>query len=195
MQTNGTESKWKEAVEGLLGVTLNKFFPKKFGGDVLSEILCEPLQVCNFNEILFKGYATSWLAVTGQLIPSSKDRIKPKLRGSADALAQSCTGMGNNTCGVRWYPRKWDGTVGMEQEISASGCFSANLLIDKGSGPVTDFTGGDSESDPNAGQDSSNQDQSVLKPITTGDKAGAGILTALFIPGWVALMAWMILGG
>lgn len=156
---------------------------------------CEPLQVCNFNEILFKGYVTSWLALTGQLMPSLKDRILPKLKGSAQALAESCSGMGNNTCGVRWYPRKWDGTVGMEQEISASDCFSANILLHKGESPVSRFTGGNSTSDPNAGQGGPGENQDVLKPITTGDKAGAGILTALFIPGWVGLMAWMILGG
>lgn len=83
----------------------------------------------------------------------------------------------------------------MEEEISATGGFGAPILVDMGSAPVTTFTGGNSTSDPNAGQGGNNNNQNTLKPITTGDKAGAGILTALFVPGWVALLAWMILGG
>ena len=135
------------------------------------------------------------MALTAQLVPETKDRIKPKLLGSAEALGKSCTGMGNNTCGVRWHGGKWDGWNGMEEEISATGGFGAPILVDMGSAPVTTFTGGNSTSDPNAGQGGNNNNQNTLKPITTGDKAGAGILTALFVPGWVALLAWMILGG
>lgn len=151
--------------------------------------------VCDNNQILFKGYVTSWMALTGLLLPEAHDKIKPNLKGSAISLAESCDGMGNNTCGVRWWPEKWDGWNGMEEEISATCGFSSNLLLQNGKSPVTTFTGGNSTSNPNAGSGGENMDGDLLEPITTGDKAGAGILTALFIPGWVALMAWMVLGG
>jgi mannan endo-1,6-alpha-mannosidase len=152
--------------------------------------------ICDNNQILFKGYVSSWLALTGLLLPKEHDKIKPKLKGSAISLAESCDGMGNNTCGVRWWPKQWDGWNGMEEMISAACGFSSNLLLQKGKSPVTTFTGGNSTSNPNAGSGGGgNRDGSTLEPITTGDKAGAGILTAFFIPGWVALMAWMVLGG
>lgn len=126
------------------------------------------------------------------MLPETKDRIVPKLMGSAEALAQSCTGMGNNTCGVRWYSKKWDGWNGMEEDISAACGFSAPLLLDNGKQPVSWFTGGNSTSNPAAGE----EDDRVngLKPITAGDKAGAGIVTAFFVSAWVGLVAWMILG-
>lgn len=82
----------------------------------------------------------------------------------------------------------------MEQEISATNVFLANMInFDTGTfGPVTSKTGGNSTSDPNAGE--GKNDQPKEKPITTGDKAGAGILTLIFVFGWAGAMAWMMLG-
>jgi mannan endo-1,6-alpha-mannosidase len=45
----------------------------------------------------------------------------------------------------------------------------------------------------NAGKASINQDPG-LAPITTGDRAGAGILTALLIAAWLGIVVWMFLG-
>ena len=83
----------------------------------------------------------------------------------------------------------------MEQEISAANVFLANLMYFGGSsGPVTSDTGGSSTSDPNAGTESGNSDKKPAKPITTGDKAGAGILTAIFVAGWAGSMVWLLTG-
>jgi mannan endo-1,6-alpha-mannosidase len=153
--------------------------------------------VCNFNEILFKGLTSSWLAFTALLVPETAQLITPKLASSAEAAAKSCTGNGNSSCGITWYQNKWDGTTGMEQEISVTNVFLANMInFDTGTfAPVTSKTGGNSSSDPNAGTENGEDDDDVReKPITTGDKAGAGILTALFVAGWAASMAWMMLG-
>lgn len=84
----------------------------------------------------------------------------------------------------------------MEEQISASNVLLSNLIIESNDkGPVTSDTGGDSKSDPNAGEggggDNSGQ---KLKKITTGDKAGAGILTALFVGVCVGMVAFMITG-
>ena len=107
--------------------------------------------------------------------------------------------MNNNTCGVRWYQHKWDGWNGMEEQIIAADVFLSNLIIDstdKSKGPVTANTGGDSKADPNAGQSSGGGNSGThFKKITTGDKAGAGILTALFFGVWAGMVAFMIIGG
>ncbi|KAJ5145534.1 Six-hairpin glycosidase [Penicillium bovifimosum] len=190
--TNGDE-KWKTPVDGLLQKTLKTFFPK----GIFEDITCEPTKKCNFNEILFKGLTSSWLAFTTLLVPETAALIKPKLASSAEAAAKSCTGNGNSSCGITWYQNKWDGTTGMEQEISATNVFLANMInFDTGTfAPVTAKTGGNSTSDPNAGSGNGKDgDDAREKPITTGDKAGAGILTLLFVAGWAAAMAWMVIG-
>lgn len=130
------------------------------------------------------------------LVPETADQIKPKLQASAQAAAQGCTGNNNQTCGIKWYTDKWDGTTGMEQEISATNVFLANLVPFGGiDGPVTSNTGGDSKSDPNAGSGSGgDSDKNKTKPITNGDKAGAGILTTIFVVGWAGSMVWLLMG-
>lgn len=181
-------------VDGLLAKAFSEFFPAKYGSNTISEILCEPQELCNFNEILFKGYFQSWIALVALLIPEESAQIMPKLQGSAESLAATCVGMGNDTCGVRWWGGKWDGWNGMETEISAANGFSSVLLLEKGQVPLTTFTGGNSTSDPSAGTGSVFGQIEHMSPITTGDKAGAGVLTAVFVAGWVALMVWMLLG-
>lgn len=82
----------------------------------------------------------------------------------------------------------------MEEQISASQVFSANLLkYGNGVGPVTAKTGGDSKSNPNAGEGTTDS-KPTYKPITGGDKAGASILTIGFVGGWIGIMAFMVLG-
>ncbi|KAF7180032.1 hypothetical protein CNMCM7691_009085 [Aspergillus felis] len=193
--TNGTNTKWATAVDGLLNSTLDLFFPTSYGGNIMSEVLCEPNEVCNDNEILFKGLVTSWLAFTALLVPSTYDRILPKLQGSAAAAAATCTGNGNNSCGVRWYTSKWDGWTGMEEQISVTDVLSVNLITTKHTGPVTSTTGGNSTSDPTAGSGDKSAVTTPTSKITTGDKAGASILTIGFAVGWVGLIAFMVIGG
>ena len=85
----------------------------------------------------------------------------------------------------------------MEEEISASNVFSVNLMKwadARDVAPVTSTTGGDSTSDPNAGKDESSGQNNKQKPITNGDKAGAGILTVLLTSGWVAVLVFMFVG-
>lgn len=170
------------------------FFPESNGG-IFEEVTCEPREICNDNEILFKGLVSSWLSFTALLVPSTYNTILPKLQTSATAAALSCTGNNNNTCGVRWYQSKWDGWTGMEEEISATNIFVANLIPFINRAPVTSITGGNSTSNPTAGLGGPNPGQEQLAQITTGDRAGAGIVTALFVIGWISLIGWTILGG
>ena len=57
--------------------------------------------------------------------------------------------------------------------------------------PATGNTGGTSKGDPNAGLKQGEQTK-PLPPITTADKAGAGILTFLLCAATVALPVWII---
>lgn len=191
-QTNGS-SYWLGAVDGLVNQTFDKFFPDSNGG-IFEEVTCEPSEVCNNNEILFKGLVSSWLSFTAILVPSTFSTILPKLQTSAEAAAKSCTGHNNNTCGVRWYKSEYDGWIGMEEQISATDVFVANLINFNRSGPVTSTTGGNSTSNLNAGENDTTS-STTQSSITTADQAGAGILTVIFVVGWVGLMSWAVLGG
>jgi mannan endo-1,6-alpha-mannosidase len=59
--------------------------------------------------------------------------------------------------------------------------------------PLTKTTGGNSVSDPSAGTESPNTQQPgvATKPITTTDRAGAGILTLLIIVGVISGAWWI----
>ncbi|KKK15427.1 hypothetical protein AOCH_001148 [Aspergillus ochraceoroseus] len=172
---NYTEkARWKTAVDGLLNALFDGFFPEKYGGNIIRE-LCEPDESCNDNEILFRGLTTGWLGFTALLVPS--------------------TGMSNNTCGVRWYQSKWDGEVGMEEQIIATDVLSSVLIMEDGAeAPVTATTGGNSTSDPSSGTKDKSETKTTLRTITTGDKAGAAILTIVFAFSWAGMIAWLIMG-
>lgn len=70
----------------------------------------------------------------------------------------------------------------MENAISGSQIMSAIMLnfLGSSSKPVSTATGGNGTSDPNAGT-SGTSGPAVLAPITTADRAGAGILAVLFV--------------
>ena len=58
--------------------------------------------------------------------------------------------------------------------------------------PLTKGTGGNSVSNPEAGTESPNtQPGATVKPITTSDRAGAGILTFLIIVGVIGGAWWI----
>ena len=174
--------------------TFDHFSPESNGG-ILEEVVCEPSESCNDNEILFKGLVSSWLSFTALLVPSTYSTILPKLQTSAKAAALSCTGHNNNTCGVRWYQSNYDGWIGMEEEISATNIFVANLIQFQTTAPVTSTTGGNSTINPTQGLNATTSSTTKQTAITTGDKAGAGILTVVFIAGWVGLISFTVLGG
>ncbi|CAI7616258.1 hypothetical protein N7533_012843 [Penicillium manginii] len=195
--TNGTESKWKEGVEGLLG-TSEQFYPTKgFGkddGSILVEITCEAIEKCDRNQRTFKAYFASWLAWLTLIVPGTSDQIMPKLQTSAVAATKTCVKNGH-LCGIQWYMQASDGTDGLEQQLAVLGVLNANLVPLKNAAPFSSDNGGTSKSNPNAGTNSSSTNTVIQKPITTGDRAGAGILTVIFVTGWVVAVTWIIRGG
>jgi mannan endo-1,6-alpha-mannosidase len=195
LQTNGS-SQWKERLDGLLKPTFQIFFPSQYGNNVMSEISCESASNCDRNSICFKGFLSTWLAFTAILAPYTMGEILPKLQASAQAAAKQCSGGSDGEhCGIRWYQTTWDGTNGLEQQMAALGVFSANMIAFMNTQPLTSTTGGTSKSDPNAGLtgNSPTTPGEQLTPITTADRAGAGIITAIFLTGWVGMVSWMVL--
>lgn len=186
--TDAAQAKWEERINGLLNSTARIFFQNQ----VMYEVACEPSGNCNVDQQSFKAYLSRWLAATTKVAPWTHDTIMPLLQKSAQAAALSCTG-GNDgvTCGTKWTTGNWDGAYGVGQQMNALEVIQSNL-IDKVGGPVGNKTGGTSVGNPAAGTGGDSNPTEPQSIITTGDRAGAGILTALVLIGLVGGAWWMI---
>jgi len=163
------------------------------------EIACEPQGTCNNDQPSFKAYLARWMAATMQLADFSTDYISTKLQASGKGAAAQCSGgTDGNTCGRTWSSPTYDGKAGVGEEMSALSVIQANL-ISKVAAPVTQAKGGTSKGDASAGSQGDNPGSSQLPSydtsvITTGDKAGAGILTAVVLGSLLGCVWWICLG-
>lgn len=161
-----------------------------FVNGTLYEPSCEA-GVCSTDMLSFKGYVHRWLAVVTQVAPFTKDRIMKLLRSSAELAVKQCTGGANGRqCGFHWTTGVYDGKTGAGQQMNVLGALSS-LLVDNAKAPVTNSTGGTSIGDPNAGATSPSLPEAA--PITTGDRAGAGIVTALVLGSISVGALWLAL--
>ncbi|KAI0012629.1 glycoside hydrolase family 76 protein [Xylariaceae sp. FL0662B] len=183
------DQKWEQRINALLDATLKVFFPK----DIAFEIACEEHMTCTTDMLSFKGYDHRWMATMTQIAPFTGDKVLPILQKSAQAAINQCTGGDNQrTCGFGWASGAFDGSVGAGQTMNVLGAVSS-LLIGKAKAPVTNSTGGTSAGNPDAGAGSDSLSNQPT-PITTGDRAGAGILTALVLAMAVGTFGWMSTG-
>ena len=177
-------------MDGLLGATLKTFFPQKFGGNILSEVACEPIMTCDRNQLGFKGYLAMWLAFTAILVPKTAEQIIPRLQGTVVAVGKQCSGKSENLCGSRWYQPNWDGIEGLEVQMAALGAVTSNLMVMESQSPNTIDTNPDAkEHQIDSGDD---EDPNKLDPINTGDRAGAWILTIIMVIAIGGAVGWLI---
>ncbi|KAI0106551.1 glycoside hydrolase family 76 protein [Hypoxylon sp. NC0597] len=183
------DSKWESRVNGLLDATLRDFFKN----DVAYEIACEEHMTCTTDMLSFKGYLHRWMTTMTQIAPFTSQKVLPVLQKSAQAAVNQCTGPPDGTtCGFEWSSGTFDNSVGAGQTMNVLGAVSS-LLVGNAKPPVTNATGGTSAGDPNAGS-GSDSFTNTPAPITSGDRAGAGILTAIVLASAAGTFAWMSLG-
>ncbi|OTB01151.1 glycoside hydrolase family 76 protein [Hypoxylon sp. CI-4A] len=186
--TNG-DSKWETRLNGLVDATIRDFFRN----DVAYETACEETMTCTTDMLSFKGYLHRWMTTMTQIAPFTSAKVLPVLQKSAQAAVNQCTGGSDGkTCGFQWTSGTFDNSVGAGQTMNVLGAVSS-LLIGSAKPPVTNATGGTSAGDFNAGS-TSDSFGNTPAPITTGDRAGAGILTALVLASAAGMFAWMSLG-
>lgn len=78
------------------------------------EASCEPFSTCNHDQYSFKAYLARWLSKSAVVYPSITDSIAQRLRASALAAAQSCSGPTvTQSCGQKWYTGGYDGSFGV----------------------------------------------------------------------------------
>lgn len=208
----GGEAVWARRVDGLLGSMLRSFFVPPFGDDesdkrIAFEPACEgggsnvPADGCTGDMLAFKGFSARWMAATAQLCPWTRDTIMPVLRASAEAAVRQCIGEANGRmCGMHWSSSRYDGTVGVGQEMNVLSALMVLLgdepadsyggrgdwqgevgnAVQPPRAPLTHDTGGTSEGDPNAGQNLKSSDVE-FEPITDGDKQLAAVITSAVI--------------
>jgi mannan endo-1,6-alpha-mannosidase len=141
----------------------------------------------------FKGYVHRWLATATQIAPYTRDTILPVLASSTRAAVNQCVGgASGRVCGFNWASGQYDGTEGAGQQMNVLSAVSS-LLIGKARAPVTNLTGGTSIGDPNAGSKSDDFLRHDI-PVTTADRAGAGILTVLILASALGAFGWMSTG-
>ena len=161
---------------------------------VMSEIACEPHGTCDTDMLSYKAYLSRWMAHSIKYAPFIHDLVMPKLRTSAIAAAQQCSGGSNGQmCGSKWTQgTQWDGTQGVGQQMSALEVIQANL-IENTSAPVTNSTGGTSQGNPSGGNSGSASADPAqpTSPIETKDRVGAGILTTLVCMCIIGGVWWM----
>jgi mannan endo-1,6-alpha-mannosidase len=191
--TNGTDV-WEERVSGLLGAISTTFFQD----GVMWEPPCEST-TCDTDQEAFKGHLARWMAGTAKLASFTYTTIMALLKTSAAAAASQCdgspsTGFKGTTgtaCGFSWLDgTTYDGLTGVGEQLNAMSVIMT-LLIDQAPAPYTSATGGSSVGNANAGSSTSNE-IGTLRAITTADKAGAGILTALALGGLLSAVFVMI---
>ena len=157
------------------------------------EVACEPFNTCDTDNYSFKAYLSRWMAASTKYAPFMYNMVMPRLRASAIAAAQQCSGGDNGQmCGSKWTQGgNWDGTQGVGQQMGALEVIQANL-IDHVVDPVSNSTGGTSKGNPAAGGDGTTNPVLKTNPIETKDRAGAGILTALVVIWLIGGVWWMI---
>ncbi|KAK6085084.1 cell wall glycosyl hydrolase [Seiridium cupressi] len=192
---NLTESDtWKTRISGLLGSIQTTFFQD----GIMWEPPCESTS-CNTDQQAFKGHLARWMATTAKLAPFTYDTIMPLLKSTATAAAQQCDGSpttgfkghDGTACGFSWLKNStWDGNTGVGEQLNAMSVIMTQL-VDSAPSPYTSESGGSSTGNADGGaSDSSKVD--TVKAITTGDKAGAGILTALVLASLLSSVALMV---
>lgn len=188
MQTNGS-AVWEDRLTKLLDATITVFFPN----NIAFEVACEQHMTCTTDMLSFKGYVHRWMATTTQIAPFTKSKIMAVLETSTQAAISQCTGGDNQrACGFQWSSGTFDGSVGAGQTMDVLGAVSS-LLIDQAISPVTNSTGGTSVGNDNAGSGSDTFDGHTTPP-STGDKAGASILTILILISAAGTFGWMSTG-
>ncbi|KAJ4140069.1 hypothetical protein NW768_001421 [Fusarium equiseti] len=191
---NHTESQvWKDRLDNLLeGVKVFFTGPQS---NIMTEVACESVKLCNLDQKSFKAYLSRWLAVTTQWAPHTHDFIMPLLRTSAIAATNVCTGGENGRmCSLYWTKNTFEGDVTVGQQMAALEITLACMIQDRPA-PLTKNTGGTSKANPGGGSADIGRTIPDLDydPLPAGDKAGAAILTVLVVTGLLALMTWIFL--
>ncbi|KAI5847037.1 glycosyl hydrolase family 76-domain-containing protein [Morchella snyderi] len=196
-------AKWQNETNNIMQAIQSPFFTSDF---IMRESACDPAPsdktpTCNTDQRSFKAYLSRFMAYTYQMAPFTQSWILPRLQASAVAAAATCNGgTDGKVCGLAWVKKTYDDSPygiaigGLGEHLSVMEVLQANFIT-TADPPVTNNTGGTSVGDPTAGTGTSSLESKLqTDPSTTGDKAGAGILTAIVLGLLLSLTYWLLRG-
>ncbi|EEQ38762.1 Mannan endo-1,6-alpha-mannosidase DCW1 [Clavispora lusitaniae] len=191
------DEKWLNRTMNLLHATQVFVYNKSADAHIIYEAACssptENKFTCNNDQRSFKAYFCRCLGATSVLVPQTYDRIRRWLVDSANAAAYSCSGGSDgHTCGLSWTNGTWDGNYGLGEQMSALEVMNNLRVADFPHFPLTADTGGTSIGNPAAGYPKAATNASPLV-LDSGDKAGAGIITAVIGAAIVGASVWLVL--
>ncbi|CUM66406.1 uncharacterized protein PRCAT00004070001 [Priceomyces carsonii] len=169
----------------------------QYADAVMYERACDPTDSpnynCNQDQRSFKAYFSRFLGLTSVMAPVTEPTISNWLISSANAAAHSCSGGSDGvTCGLNWLNSTgWDGVWGLGEQMAALEVMT-NLRVHDRPPPYTASDGGSSKGNPSGGYAILN---TGVPPLTLdgGDRAGAGIITALIGIVLIATGVWLVL--
>lgn len=193
------QAKWKTRVDGVLARTSEYFF----NNSIMYEPPCEPQSSCTTDSLSFKAYLARWMAGTAQMATYTWDTISTLMATSAANAALQCSGtateadgykgVSGTACGMHWVDgATWDGMNGVGQQMAALSIVIYSQVMSWSPALYSTSTGGNSVGDASAGQDKDDSSLSTYKEITSGDKAGAAILTLATVGGLLSGCFWMV---
>ena len=128
-------------------------------------------------------------------VSSHSPRHQPHASKQEETNNPDSGGTNGATCGQHWTANStYDGNPGVGQQMSALSVIQC-MLLNSASPLLTNTTGGTSEGDPSAGTSpQANSDPATILPATTGDKAGAGIVTVILLVSILGGVGFMVTG-
>ena len=182
---------WLDRLSGIYNGFESTFVNASTGA--IYEHMCQESGNCNNDQRSFKSIVSRCLGQTAVLVSSYTDKVMTIINKSASGAASSCSGGSDgHTCGINWSYGSWDGWYGLGEQISALEVIQ-NTLVLQVSPPLTNSTGGTSEGDVNAGMTSRETSNKNEITVTSKDKAGAGVLTAIVLIIFVAISTWVLI--
>ncbi|GCE99276.1 hydrolase 76 protein [Zygosaccharomyces mellis] len=182
------DERWYNKTKAFLDTTAKLFYNK----GVLFEYSCQSSHSCNTDQRSFKAYYITMLAATAQLIPDFSERIMGLINSTAYGAAQSCVGgYDGHTCGIDWNQNGWDGQYGLGEQMAALEALVVTQAMNRPA-PYNSTNGGNSTGDGAAGTQKA---PTNLKPlhITSGSRAGAGIITCVVGFSIIASFLWLVM--
>ncbi|KAG0686643.1 COPII coat Sec23p-Sfb3p heterodimer component, partial [Pichia californica] len=171
------EDLWLERIDNIYLSIESTFINSSTG--IMYEHMCQQSGNCNTDQRSFKSIFSRSLGQVAVLVQSYQQKIMDILDTSASGAASSCSGGSDgHTCGINWSYGSWDGWYGLGEQISALEVIQ-NTLVLQVPPPLSNTTGGTSVGDVNAGLNSRETTNENEITVTSKDKAGAGVLTAI----------------
>lgn len=184
------DTKWLTRAEKIWARAKVFFMPDI---NVMYEAACQPTLRCNNDQRSFKAIFSRFLGLTCLMAPSMSEEIQSYLSSTFPYVLKSCSGgTDGHTCGLDWSKGEWDGFYGLGEQMSALELI-LNRLVSTKPPPLTLATGATSKTNETAGHRRTQAAVFREITVTTKDKAGAGVITAIVLICLLAASWWMII--